>query len=170
MDVDFSHPLNSEILRYLRNPFDFIVGPKAAVFREARERDLAAGRVLTSQSPESINWLNLGTHPDLVERLWREIAVSLPEPCQWVVYGSPALVHPRTGVVFGWAGGTHTYGLRISEPERGHALAAGARTTFKYANGDSIDVRRIGNDWVLGNWIAAESEWCVRAYEGAGKS
>jgi hypothetical protein len=41
---------------------------------------------------------------------------------------------------------------------------------FEYANGDSIDVRRIGNDWVLGNWIAAESEWCVCAYEGAGKS
>ena len=28
MDVDFSHPLNWGILRYLRNPFDVIVGPK----------------------------------------------------------------------------------------------------------------------------------------------
>jgi hypothetical protein len=46
------------------------MGPKAGLFREARERDLAAGRVRNSQSPESLNWLNLGTHPDLVERLW----------------------------------------------------------------------------------------------------
>jgi hypothetical protein len=62
-----------------RNPFDFIVGPKAPLFREARERDLAAGRVRTNQSPESTNWLNLGTHPDLVERLWRQITASLRE-------------------------------------------------------------------------------------------
>jgi hypothetical protein len=59
------------IVRYLRNPYDFITRPKAGLFREARERDLAAGRVSDSQSPDSLNWLNLGTHPDLVARLWR---------------------------------------------------------------------------------------------------
>jgi hypothetical protein len=49
------------IVRYLRNPYDFITRPKAGLFREARERDLAAGRVSDSQSPDSLNWLNLGT-------------------------------------------------------------------------------------------------------------
>jgi hypothetical protein len=81
MDVDFSNSRNATILRYLRNPHDFIMGPEAGLFHEARERDLAAGRVRNSQSSENLNCLNLGTHPDLVERLWREITVSLPEAC-----------------------------------------------------------------------------------------
>jgi hypothetical protein len=167
MDVDFSNSRNATILRYLQNPYDFIMGPKAGIFREARERDLAAGRVRDSQSPENLNWLNLGTHPDLVERLWREITVSLPEACQWVVYGSPALVHPETGIVFGWAGGTHTYGLRIPEPERAQAIAVGAQTIHRYANGDWLDVVLIGEEWVLGKWLSAEPQWCLRAYENA---
>ena len=164
MNVDFSNARNATILRYLRNPYDFIAGPKADLFREARERDLAAGRVRDHQSPDSLNWLNLGTHPDLVERLWREMTVSLPEACQWVVYGGPALVHPRTGIIFGWAGGTHTYALRLSPADRGHALAAGAETIAKYSSGDSLDVTRIGEEWALGKWLAAESDWCLRAY------
>src|SRR5690242_13496879 len=46
----------------------------------------------------------LGTHPDLVERLWK-LDAALPERCRWVVHGHPALVHPASGVVFGFAGG-----------------------------------------------------------------
>src|SRR6266542_1446053 len=167
MDVDFSNSRNATILRYLQNPYVFIIGPKARLFGEARERDLAAGRVRDSQSPENLNWLNLGTHPDLVERLWREITVLLPEACQWVVYGSPALVHPERGIVFGWAGGTHTYGLRIPEPERVQAIAAGAQTIHRYANGDWLDVALIGEESVLGKWLSAEPQWCLRAYENA---
>jgi hypothetical protein len=168
MNVDFSSARNATILRYLRNPYDIIVGRKAELFRAARERDLAAGRVRDHQSPDSINWLNLGTHPDLVERLWREMTVSLPEPCQWVVYGGPALVHPRTGIIFGWAGGTHTYGLRLPEGDRAGALAAGAETIARYSNGDSLDVTRIGDEWVLGKWLDAETAWCFAAYADAG--
>src|SRR2546421_12530470 len=131
----FPSARNAAILRYLRNPYDFITGPKAGLFREARERDLLAGRARDQQSPESVNWLNLGTHPDLVERLWRELTVSLPEACPWVVYGSPTLVHPQTGIVFAWAGGTHTYALRLAQSDRARALSAGAETIAKYSSG-----------------------------------
>src|SRR4051794_8645119 len=36
----------------------------------------------------------LGTHPDLVTRLWR-LDSGLPASCRWVLWGYPALVHPR---------------------------------------------------------------------------
>jgi hypothetical protein len=39
----------------------------------------------------------LGTHPDLIERLWTFNA-SLPEDCRWVVFGFPAPVTPASGV------------------------------------------------------------------------
>jgi hypothetical protein len=51
----------------------------------------------------------LGTHPDLVARLWDELYAKLPVDCRVVFYGAPALMHPTTGVVFAFAGGTHTY-------------------------------------------------------------
>ena len=38
MDVDFSNSRNATILHYLQNPYDFIMGPKAGLFREARRR------------------------------------------------------------------------------------------------------------------------------------
>jgi hypothetical protein len=91
----------------------------------------------------------------------------LPEACQWVVYGGPALVHPQTGIGFGWAGGTHTYGLRMPDADRGQALAAGAQTIFKYSTGDWLDLARIGEEWVLAKWLDAEPQWCLRAYENA---
>ena len=168
MNVDFVDPRNAGVLRYLRNPYDFIVGPKAERFRDARERDLGAGRVRDSRSPDSVSWLNLGTHPDLIERLWRAVASTLPEPAQWVVYGSPVLAHPRTGIVFGWAGGTHTYALRLPPVMRRSAVEAGAQTVARYSNGDCLDVARIGDEWVLGNWLGAEPGWCASAYDHAG--
>jgi hypothetical protein len=136
MDVDFSNSRNATNSPVPAESVRLHHGTQGRSLREARERDLAAGRVRDSQSPESLDWLNLGTHPDLVERLWREITILLRGACQWVVYGSPALVHPETGIVFGWAGGTHTYGLGIPEPERMQAIAAGAQTIQRYANGD----------------------------------
>ena len=55
----------------------------------------------------------LGTHPDLVGRLWDELPAELPVDCRVVFYGMPALMHPTTGIVLGFAGGTHTYALRL---------------------------------------------------------
>src|SRR5207247_2908454 len=34
MNVDFSNSRNATILRYLQNPYDFIMGPKTGLFRE----------------------------------------------------------------------------------------------------------------------------------------
>ena len=54
----------------------------------------------------------LGTHPDLIDALWK-LDGSLPEPCRWLLWGYPALVHPRSGVVFGAARGTIGLFLRL---------------------------------------------------------
>src|ERR1700737_598622 len=62
----------------------------------------------------------LGTHPDLVTRLWK-LNEALPEDCRWVVYGRPALVHPLSGTIFAYASGTLGYAIRLPEPCRGEA-------------------------------------------------
>src|SRR5690242_2412503 len=50
-------------------------------------------------------YYGLGTHPDLLARLW-ELDETLPQRCRWVFWGKPSLVHPVTGVVFAVGFGT----------------------------------------------------------------
>jgi hypothetical protein len=112
----------------------------------------------------------LGTHPDLISRLWT-LDDTLPERCRWVVQGHPALVHPASGVVFGFAGGTLGYALRLPEAERREADALGARTAIKMpyeAPWDVWDVSLAGPEWRFGLWSDREPEWCRAAYGWAG--
>ena len=91
----------------------------------------------------------LGAHPDLVARLWDELGKTLPEDCRAVFCGNPALLHPGTGVVFGFAMGTHTYALRLPEAERRKALAAGASRVKEYPVELSFDLGQVGEEWVF---------------------
>ncbi len=150
MEVDFNHPSNAGILRYLGQ--------------------YKAPTVDASQSPDSIRnpYYNLGTHPDLVARLWDEITKNLPEKCNWVVYRCPVLVHPKTGIIFGFAGGTHTYGLRLPNREREEALRAGAPSRHTYSDKSTLEISEIGLEWVFGYWLTGEDRWCLAGYEYAG--
>jgi len=109
----------------------------------------------------------LGTHPDLVARLWDELAASLPTDCRFVVFGTPALVRPDSGIVFGFAGGTHTYALRLPDDVRRDALAAGAKRVMTYPRQAPFDLDAIGPEWVFGAWLRGEDLWGRAAYEFA---
>jgi len=114
---------------------------------------------------------SLGAHPDLVARLWKELPSRLPADCRVVFYGAPALMHPETCVVFGFAGGTHTYALRLPEPARSNALSAGATLVKQYPVGQpSLDLSEIGAEWVFCGWFHGEEDWCLAAFEFAGRA
>jgi hypothetical protein len=150
--VIFEHPDNAAILAYLGRSWD-----------EEKPSNLSA--------PPGVHDLHrnpLGTHPDVLDRLWKELTVKLPEPCAWVVYGKPVLVHPSTGVVFGFAGGTLVYALRLPDETCREALEAGATRVHAYGTGERLDLADLGPGWVLGRWLAAEPEWCLAAYRMAG--
>ena len=149
MGADLSHPANAGLLAYL--------GPRAG-------KDAPA-----SQSPDSVSdpYYTLGTHPDLVEWLWETLSGKIPRACRWVVYRTPALVHPETGVIFGWAGGTHTYALRLPPALFAEAVRAGAKRVYRYPGGHVIDLESIGPGWVFGDWNKPEADWCLAAYEYA---
>jgi hypothetical protein len=124
-----------------------------------------------SQSLQSVAdpQFGLNTHPDLVSRLWA-LDDTLPERCRWVIYGHPALVQPRTGVVFGFAGGTLGYALRLPEAARREADALGAKATVKRPFEPPCDVwavSKAGPEWRLCGWWDREPDWCRAAYERA---
>lgn len=147
--VAFQHPANAGILTRLRKS--------------------TSGTVLPNGAPEEHPdpYFRLGTHPDLVARLWDEITISLPTRCQWIINNSPVLVHPASGIIFGYAGGTHTYALRLPSAVRQEALEQGAKRVHVYP-GSTFDLDTVGEEWVLGWWFQDEARWCRAAYKFAG--
>src|SRR5262249_35634398 len=110
-----------------------------------------------------------------VARLWDELPVKLPVDCRVIFYGAPALMHPTTGAVFAFAGGTHTYALRLPEAERADALRAGATRVKHYPAGHSFDLSEIGDQRIFYGRFAAKRSgvWRLSSsprYELAGAS
>lgn len=162
-DLDLRVPANAALLAHL-----------SATRRGARAT--AEGAPVESCPPDAVAdpRMRLGTHPDVVERLWDELGGALPLPCQWVAWGAPALVHPRTGVVFAFAGGT-VYALRLLGTDVAEALRAGAEQVHDFPAypalgiaASSLDLRTIGPEWVFGGWRREEPAWCHAAFEAAG--
>ena len=110
-------------------------------------------------------YYNCGCHPDIVERIWDGIGVALPTDCSGLVYGTPALVHPRSAVIFALGIGTQ-YGLLLPGGLAVEAVKAGAKLQTKWSSGGTMEIQReLGTDWVFGAWLANEPSWCRRVYE-----
>jgi hypothetical protein len=122
-------------------------------------------------SPDEVErpYETLGTHPELVARLWDELGKTLPEDCRGIFFGAPVLVHPASGIVFAFAAGTHTYAFRLPEAERSAALEAGASLVMRYPGGASLDLKDVGREWVFGWWYSTEDAWCRASFEYAAK-
>jgi hypothetical protein len=119
-------------------------------------------------------YLRLGCHPDLVERLWKGLTVRLPMECAWIVYGVPVLVHPSSGIIFGFCGGTQMYALRLPPEAQAEAIKAGAERVFRYPaiprlnkKETVIDLDTIGKEWVFGKWFKDEAKLCLDAFNFA---
>jgi hypothetical protein len=146
--INFQHPANTGVLTYLRKS--------------------ATGTMLPNGSPDDHPdpYYRLGTHPDLVARLWDEITLLLPKKCQWIVNQTPVLAHPSSGIIFGFAGGTHTYALRLPPTVCQAALQRGAERVHVYSD-STFHLDTIGKEWVFGGWFQEETRWCLGAYEFA---
>ena len=115
-----------------------------------------------------------GTHPDLVERLWDELGKLLPDDCHAVVYGSPVLLRKSSGIIFAFAGGTHTYAFRLPPDVREAAIKAGATRVYHYRaypelkiEASTFDLADVGDEWVFGGWLKGEEDWIKAAYDFA---
>jgi hypothetical protein len=157
--INFAHPANCRLLAYFQSRNE-----------RGHESELDPATV---DNP----YYTLGTHPEIVERLWDDLGSTLPMRCRWVMYGRPVLVHPSSGVVFGYAGGTLTYALRLPPIERAAAVKAGAKTIHEYPAYAGLDVAAsrldlgddFGPEWVFGGWLGGEEAWCRAAFDYAGK-
>jgi hypothetical protein len=108
----------------------------------------------------------LSTHPDIIEHLWK-LDESLPQPCRWVFWGKPSLVHAQTGVVFAVGFGT-MYVMRLPPHILRNVTGEQAKVVPSGNPGQSFDIGPMGPEWRFVMSRAPEATWCRAAYDFAG--
>jgi hypothetical protein len=150
--VDISNPLNQKVLKYLSLRYP---DSPLTLLPEESKRD---------------PYMSSGSHPDIVERIWKGIGSKLDSDCRLIVCGTPALVQPQTGIILAFALGTQ-YCLHLPPDLVSTALTAGAQTTTKWSNGRVTDAAsKFGEGWIFGSWKKDEIESCREAYRVFGPS
>ena len=138
MKLDEQHPMNQGVLKYLRKD------------------------ALLIASPDSVQeaYYQQGSHPDIVERVWDQIGRRLPQATRCLVYGTPALVHNSSGILFAICNGTQ-YNLRLRKESQSEALRRGLKTKVRWSTGQEMDASSVlGEDWLFGAWEKEEISWC----------
>jgi hypothetical protein len=111
--------------------------------------------------------MHLGSHPDIVEHVWDELGPVMQQDSRCIVFGTPALVAPRSGIILAHAFGTQ-YVLRIPREAVGEALQCGAKTKVTWAGGQVTDIaQEYGDDWIFGCRLAQEPAWLLAVYNAA---
>ncbi|MEI7947370.1 MAG: hypothetical protein WCJ02_11770 [bacterium] len=150
MNLDIISPLNQHVLRYLGR----------------EEKALKPAIASPASVPDP--YLCQGSHPDIVQRVWDELGSGLPQKCRRQVYGTPALVHNRTGIVIAICNGTQ-YNLRLTAPDFQEAITKGAKTKNRWSTGEEMDsLEVLGLGWIFGGWYTEEKQWCLNTYDSQG--
>ena len=111
-----------------------------------------------------------GSHPDIVQRVWDELGAGLPVECRCLVYGTPALVQDRSGVIIAICNGTQ-YNLRLTTDDLLEACAKGASTRTRWSDGTEMDsTADLGSNWIFGGWFKDEERWCRDIYQEYGSA
>jgi hypothetical protein len=109
------------------------------------------------------------THPDLSDQFW-SLAGSVRDS-QWVLYERAVLIHPETGIIFGFAGGTSTIALRLSADELAEAFNDPEYGRSVKGYKPALSASEFGDDWALINPFRNDSRaqgWFKAAHDYAG--
>jgi hypothetical protein len=148
MKLDPAHPWNVGLVRACstrigddRRPVAPIMKPKAGI------------------NP----YWDLGSHPEVVERLWDTLGARLREECRAVIYGAPGLVDPASGAVLALAYGTG-YVIRIPNRRMEAAVQAGFTAEQRWSDGTYTNIAHLfGQGWMFGRWLPQEVDWIAEA-------
>jgi hypothetical protein len=181
--VSLEHSDNAGVIARMTAPH--VIKDRPGLIRkleelQARKPNAAIDRVLfrlrnnipdppipASESPQNVNPIGLGTHPDIVERLWK-IGRELPTDCAWVAFRRPVPAHSATGIIFGLGIGTLGYALRLPPEYVREAQASGAQQTrsgLGAKKDETYSLTNYGPDWWFGRWGEDEDRrWSQAAY------
>jgi hypothetical protein len=139
------HPLNQPIFNALRPP-----AGKALLNPSCSPQDYDNGEFSKRFIPE-------------VTFLWRRLVNELPDARAWTLYGSPALIHCRSGVIFAISMGVARFAFRLPSDFLRTALDEGGTQQVRF-NHLHID---LPGTWVVMPLPEERPEWWKRAYLAA---
>ncbi len=133
-DIDI--PENENVILYLNNK------------NPARERILPFdSSLITTQDPHAL---------DIMDLFLRQVA-DFPQDCKYFIYGYPAVIHPKTQIIFGFTVHTEIYyrlPAKITEKINAHfdnIFSRGQKKKVKTRSDDSITVDQysssLGSNW-----------------------
>jgi hypothetical protein len=109
-------------------------------------------------------YFECGAHPDIVEHVWERLGKRLPKDARCLLFGTPALVQPTSGVVLVICMGT-AYFLRVPSARRGDALATGHLQSIRWSPREVMNLEKdYGEDWFVGGSEGDEVTWCTEAF------
>jgi hypothetical protein len=107
-------------------------------------------------------YLETGHHPDVVERVWRDLGRDLPESARCRVDGNPVLAHRESGAVLAFPRGT-AYALWLTPDTR---AACDLSPRQQWSNGKVTDLALVlGDGWYWGRFDEHEPAWCRAAHD-----
>ena len=134
------------------------------VLRYLEGRQPAKKRPAEVRKPTDKDYMESGAHPEIVERLWDQLGARLSIDCRRVIWGSPALLHPTTGLIFALALGT-SYAIRLAKKTRQHGLPHGVSTETTWSGGERMNIQtEFGEDWIFGSWNKMEEAWVEEVF------
>jgi hypothetical protein len=140
----------------------------AGVLKYLSRGDRAQHAVIAPHDSVAAAYVSQGSHPDIVQRVWDDLGGALPVKCQFLVYGTPALVHERSGIVLAICNGTQ-YNIRLTVQGFLEAITRGATTRTRWSSGQEMDsLAVLGPGWVFGGWFKEEEQWCRNTYQEVG--
>jgi hypothetical protein len=155
MKIAFDSPHNAKVLAYLAS------GMKT-------EGLTSVSRGEYEKESSYYAW----THPDLSDQFWSQ--ASALKSSQWALYQHAVLVHPESGILFGFVRGTSTLALRLPPKELEEAFGDpdyGRKVDYK----PQMRASEIGDDWAFVNPFTTDPErsaaiqrWFQAAHDYAG--
>ena len=157
--LDLSHPAHRGLIAYFRDA--------EAETDSAESPDAGASSIAPPIAPYEAGprpYLGMGSHPDIVTRVWDVLGAALPDDGRAIVFGAPSLVHPQRGIVLAMSFGT-SYLLHLPEAIAAEAIARGYKTRETWSDGTVTELaERFGAGWVFGRWLDEEEAWIRDAF------
>lgn len=159
LTLDLEHPAHRGLIAYFRDAD----GADGAETASAESSDDAAPPIAPWEAGPR-PYLGMGSHPDVVTRVWDVLGAALPEAGRAVVFGAPSLVHAQRGIVLAMAFGT-SYLLHLPGAIAAEASERGYKTRETWSDGAVTELAEtFGAGWVFGRWLDEEEAWMRDAF------
>src|SRR5688572_14249314 len=124
------------------------------------EASARADRPLTPAAEAIDPYYEAGCQPEVVGWMWERLSKKLPPESRCLIYGTPCIVQPSSGILLAVGMGT-SYVIRLLQEFLPAAAEIGCTPRHVWGDGRVTDLGvEYGDGWVFGSYSRESVEWC----------